>query len=147
MSYPKTENQNGPSSTAAPKVTHTWYAPKEKAHAHEWKQHNKYHKRSPSKVTTWSITGQTESKEVCCDGCQHGMQCLANLLLTTFRQTRVRGQSHQNWAHKAMPGKSSTDYIYVTECIVYVFRAMTLYPFFPVLFLFDWVGFFYGPII
>ena len=34
----------------------------------------------------------------------------------------------------------------VTECIVYMFRAIPFNLFFPVLFLFDWVGF-YGPII
>ena len=32
-------------------------------------------------------------------------------------------------------------YIYVTECIVYMFRAIPFNLFFPVLFLFDWVGF------
>ena len=31
--------------------------------------------------------------------------------------------------------------LYVTECIVYMFRAIPFKLFFPVLFLFDWVGF------
>ena len=31
--------------------------------------------------------------------------------------------------------------IIVTECIVYMFRAIPFNLFFPVLFLFDWVGF------
>ena len=32
-------------------------------------------------------------------------------------------------------------FLYVTECIVYMFRAIPFNLFFPVLFLFDWVGF------
>ena len=56
-------------------------------------------------------------------------------------QAKTKNEQKQDMARDELTRQKVTLYIYVTECIVYMFRAIPFNLFFPVLFLFDWVGF------